>query len=193
LLATISLHLLVPSNSWSAVIITARQNGNDVVLEGSGSFNLSALTEITGAATSSGSSIVADPPGVIVGGTNQVNVDVYGGFSLTAPSNFGNLSSGLFADSGANDRFGTGTAQILTSRVPLIIVPEAYTSGADVTGSAIFTETSFATMGITPGIYTWTWGTGIEFDSLTLHIIPEPGTLMLLLVAGGLLWRIQRA
>lgn len=187
-----AVRVFVTSISCGAIVVTATQSGDNVVLEGSGSIDLSALTEITGTATSFGSAISGNPPAFTVGGTNQIDVDVYGGFSLTAPSNIGVLTSAVFADSGTGDRFGASRAQVLTSGVPVLIVPEAYTSNSELSGSAVFAGTSFATLGITPGIYEWTWGTGTESDSLSLQVIPEPGTWMLLLVAGGILSFIRR-
>jgi hypothetical protein len=47
-----------------------------------------------------------------------------------------------------------------------------------------FDNQTFDTMGLRPGFYAWTWGTGVQ-DSLNLNIaVPEPGSTLLLLGAG---------
>ncbi len=69
-----------------------------------------------------------------------------------------------------------------------MLVPPGYTSGDPLSGTATWPGTTFAGLGLTPGIYTWTWGSGADADSFVVDIgvplvtpIPEPSTL---LVAG---------
>ena len=59
---------------------------------------------------------------------------------------------------------------------PYIIVPTGYESGDPLSGSAIFTGESFASLGIIPGTYMWTWFTSTGKDSYTLQVVPEPST-----------------
>jgi len=33
---------------------------------------------------------------------------------------------------------------------------------------------TFASMGLTPGSYTWSWGSGLNADSFTLNIVATP-------------------
>jgi hypothetical protein len=44
---------------------------------------------------------------------------------------------------------------------------------------------TISSLGLTPGTYTWTWGTGAHADSLTVQIgpaaIPEPSTAIIAL------------
>ena len=63
---------------------------------------------------------------------------------------------------------------------------------------------SFASLGLTPGIYTWNWGSGANADSLTINIgtaippgaVPEPSTWAMLILGfgavGGALRRRKR-
>jgi len=103
-------------------------------------------------------------------------------------------SSGLFAFS-----ISSNPIQVLT-----LTVPAGYLSGEALTASATWDGTTISALGMTPGIYTWTWGTPTNHpDSLTLNIgqaigqVPEPATLTLLGIgiagmAGGTWLRRKR-
>jgi hypothetical protein len=66
-------------------------------------------------------------------------------------------------------------------------VPEGYTSGTLLTDSATFAG-SFASIGFSPGTYTYTWGMGADADSLTVtSVVPEPSTWALLGFGASLL------
>jgi hypothetical protein len=58
-------------------------------------------------------------------------------------------------------------------------VPLAFVSGDALSNSMDFAGETIASLGLTPGIYTWTWGSGINVDSLTVQIGPvsEPASL----------------
>ena len=79
-------------------------------------------------------------------------------------------------------------------------MPSGYVSGA-LSGTATYSAQTFASLGLTPGTYVWTWGTGADADSLTLQIgpaaaAPEPASLPLLaagLTGLGMVLRRRRA
>ena len=54
--------------------------------------------------------------------------------------------------------------------------------------SITFDKATFASLGVTPGIYVWTWGTGLENQNFTLVIggagVPDGGTTVSLLGCG---------
>ena len=60
-------------------------------------------------------------------------------------------------------------------------MPSRYGSG-NLSNSATWSNATFASLGLTPGTYVWTWGSGEHQDSFTLNIrhVPEPTTLTLL-------------
>jgi hypothetical protein len=67
--------------------------------------------------------------------------------------------------------------------VGLLGVPQGYVSGNPLSDTATWDSTTFASLGVTPGTYVWSWGTGAN-QNFTLQIgpaaAPEPGTLTLL-------------
>ena len=48
-----------------------------------------------------------------------------------------------------------------------------------------FNSATFASLGVTPGTYVWTWGTGLENQNFTLQIgpagVPDAGSTLPLL------------
>jgi hypothetical protein len=66
----------------------------------------------------------------------------------------------------------------------LFVSPD-YVSGTPLgTSTDTFTDSTFASLGVTPGTYVWTWGTGADADSLTMNIggVPEPATWAMLIL-----------
>jgi len=100
--------------------------------------------------------------------------DVYG--PISGPLSFGPGGSG-FASKGSGQGFGIGG----TTHSVVIDVPQGYVSGQTLAGSSTWDNTTISARGLTPGSYTWTWGTGQQADFLTMNIVvPEPGTLTFL-------------
>jgi hypothetical protein len=79
----------------------------------------------------------------------------------------------------------------------LLILPFVYTSDSLLSDDAIYNNATFASLGVAPGTYVWTWGTGAD-QSFRLEIgtTPLPAALPLFatgLGAIGLLgWRRKR-
>jgi PEP-CTERM motif len=123
-----------------------------------------------------------------------VNYDVYGAPALIGPSNFGPGGS-TFASSGGGDIVG------IFAPIGSIIVPTGYVSGSPLSDSSTFAGQTFASLGVTPGSYKWTWGSGPTADGFTIEVgVPEPSTWAMLLIGfAGLatrplasLWRKRR-
>ena len=64
-------------------------------------------------------------------------------------------------------------------------LPVGYLSNDPLSSSATWTAATFASLGLTPGTYEWTWGTGMDADSFTLQIgpagVPDTGSTLSLL------------
>ena len=66
----------------------------------------------------------------------------------------------------------------------LLYVPEGYVSGNPLSDTSTYDNQTFASLGVTPGKYEWTWGTGSN-QNFTLDIealgagVPEPSSVVL--------------
>jgi hypothetical protein len=158
----------------SGIVIDITQVGDNVVATYSGSVDLSGLTLLGTAAPGGG--IIPDLALVIFGAGGDV--DEYGG--LSGPKSFGTGGT-TYVSSQSGDSFGLdGGADPSTG---LLYVPEGYTSGTLLSGSATYDNQTFASLGLKPGNYVYTW----DSDPVTVNVgIPEPSTwaLMLLGFAG---------
>jgi hypothetical protein len=135
------------------------------VATGSGAINLSGLT-FSFATEAISPAIHANDGFISLGAAGEearAQIDIYTGF--TGPATFGsggefdtNLGSGSFV--GIGRPFG-------------IIVPLFYQSGAPLSGNATWNNATFASLGVTPGTYVWTWGTGAN-QNFTLKIPSLP-------------------
>ena len=108
-------------------------------------------------------------------GSGAAGVDGYRGF--TGPASFG--SGGFFA---AN----TSSGDFVGINIPGgLFVPNGYVSGAALSDSMTFNNATLASLGVTPGTYVWTWGTGLPNQNFTLVIggvgVPDGGSTVSLL------------
>ena len=64
-------------------------------------------------------------------------------------------------------------------------MPPGYLSGAALSDSMTFNNATFASLGVTPGTYLWSWGTGLPNQNFTLIIggvgAPDGGSTVSLL------------
>lgn len=168
------------------------QDGSNVVGTGSGSINTSGLTFLN---DTSALTTISPSRGFIQFNNDQTNsVQLYTGF-------VGPISFGTGANTSPSSVSG-GQSVGVDAFANVLFVPDGYVSGTALGISTItFDNKSLSTLGVTVGTYAWTWGTGANADSFTLHIgtsppsVPEPASLALLgtgLLGLGLVARRKR-
>lgn len=154
----------------AALVIDLQEVGSDVVATGSGTANLTALTFDFQA---SGIALIDPLFAVIeIGGPNKV--DWYS--SIAAPENFGDGAPSV-------PSFSTGPRWGVTRTA--LLVPTGYVSESLLLSTSTWNNKTLVELGVTPGMYTWTWGSGTNEDFLTLNVIsaaavPEPSSLAFL-------------
>jgi hypothetical protein len=155
------------------VIINIDQVGSDVVATGTGTIN---LTDLGGADSgANGAGLQANNSTLIMGPTHGTAFEEA---TITGPTSFG--PGGVAPDP------TTGTGDIFGIYEPLgyLVVPHNYSSGTFLSATDTYSGATFSSLGLTPGTYTWNWGTGANADFLTVNIgtasVPEPASLVML-------------
>jgi len=142
-------------------VITVSQQGPDVVWDGTGYFNLAALTKTgsssIGAGYNANQAIWAIGP--------SATIDQYTLIS-TFPSTFG--AGGTSVSATAGSTFGI----LPSGGGRALYVPSGYVSNTVISGNATYNNTTISGLGLTPGTYTWTWGTGGNVSSIVMTITP---------------------
>lgn len=165
-------------------VVKLFQRGNDVVAVGSGEFDLTGLINVGHSTLSNG---VNPSFGDLGTGPADSILDEYSG--PPGPTTFGN-GGWTQATTGAGD-----AVELYATKwaMPQFNVPVGYLSGTALANSSTWNNASFASLGITPGKYTWTWGSAAD-QSFTLDAVttvPEPAALGMLgfglLLVGGFL------
>jgi hypothetical protein len=165
-------------SAQAGYIVSLQQVGLDVVATGSGPIDFTGLTS----EGSSGLSVGMTPssPAIGTGPTTDPAVDVYSSpVAFAGPTNFG-PGGGHNPDSGSGDIVG-----IFPTLFPfgeaILLVPAGYVSG-NLSDSMTFNNQTFSTLGVIPGTYVWTWGTGVN-QNFTLQIgaVPDAGSTLGLL------------
>jgi hypothetical protein len=159
--ALVAIGLSIASEAEAAYTVTLSQVGNDVVANGSGTLNLASFSS---PGSAGGGGYVAASAGAIgigpAGGSNPE--DAYTG-AIAGPTNYG-------AGGGFSASAGSGNLVEMNHTTQYIYVYQGYVSGSPLSSSSTFTGSTIASLGLTPGTYTWTWGSGGNADSFTLII-----------------------
>jgi len=163
------------------VTLTAQEVGNDVIISGGGTLDTSLWADVgsvlgTPALQADTTFLIGPLPG------DMDNVDVYmTPVNFDGPATIGPGMTFNLAESGSGDSVGLWIDEYIA-----LYVPVDYDSGDPIVGSeSVFENDSFTSLGLSKGEYTWTWDTADgSGDSFTIRIIPAPGSLALMGLAG---------
>ena len=159
----------------AAYTVTLQQQGSNVVATGAGTLDTTdfgegvSYTDQARMNPMSGS-ILTGPP------VTDTNLGVL--TQINEPTSFG---VGAFenADSGSGDLVGVFEGVGL-------VIPADYPSGSGLSSTVTWANQTFSSLGVTPGSYTWNWGSGAHSDFFQFNVIesaaavPEPASAVLL-------------
>jgi hypothetical protein len=162
------------SPARASFIVNVVESGGNVVASGSGTLN---TTDLAGPGIgTAGAELNGAISYALFGPSSPVTINYYSGVS--GPIAFGTTNGTFLADIGNGDLVG------VTGSLSFLWVPQDYVSGSLLNSSDTWSGQTFATLGLTPGTYTWTWGTGADADFFTMNIVgsssvPEPAGIAL--------------
>jgi len=175
-----------PAEASVTIVIT--QVGPNVVASGSGEIDLAGLDPLTTGAISANGIIWPDVAYILVGPSGAV-AEFTG---ASGPASMGAGGIALGATPVGNE---FGVSGHVYSFGPVIYVPEGYMSDTPLSGSSTFDNQTFKSLGLTPGKYIYTWGSGDDADSLTVLVgVPGPPIWAMMLTGfAGLGYAAYRA
>lgn len=177
----------VTNTIQAAVVVNVFETGGDVVFSASGTLDVSNLTSqgslnlLAGIDFGAEFLLGADPNGFPA-------VDYYGAIGEVSPP------AALFGvDEFFRPQLGTGPRLGILDNPddqadPAVVVPAGYVSGTALSSTSTFSGQTFASLGLIPGSYVWTW----SGDSVTLNIVPVPAAVWLFASALGVLGWLRR-
>ena len=193
------LMLTLTTSVDAALEMELRAVDGDVVLMASGTLDLSSTTNLAPDSTTAQSAIDAAgafAPSVVAGSHTAIQVRIECG-DVAGPLTIGQGTETWKGDSGTGGIvgiYGGGETYGAAGDGLCIMVPKDYVSGAEISASSRFINSSLSSLGVIAGTYRWTWGTGANADSLTLYIGGRPSPIsvpslpisMLIFLVGGL-------
>ena len=177
----------------SAIVLTVKQEGNDVVVSGSGSANTTDLPTPTPNLDYTHvlwSNQIYAGPAALETNPPAFAVDLYSG--ITGPLSISNdpLMPATYPTSGLGALFGVVADN--GSGENFLVLPLNYQSGTSLAGTSRFDGYTLAELGLSPGVFSWSWGTNGNADSLELKIEAVPVPAPLPLAGGAVAWRLAK-
>jgi hypothetical protein len=173
-IALLALGATAATRAEAAFVAIFQEVGPNDVEVGGGTFDLTDLTlGETGAISTPG---VLPQLAFFDSGDNQAPVFTY--LTVTTPTNFG---------PGVRTNASSSSGDVVAiSSIGLLNLPFGYVSGKPLSDTSTYLDATFASLGMTPGSYVYSWGSGDHADTLTVNIVaspvPEPSTWAMMLV-----------
>jgi PEP-CTERM motif len=175
-IAILALGAVAASSAQAKFVALFQEVGSDVVETGQGTLDLTDLRLSGGIFTKL---FVTPNAASYASGAAGEQGDIYDG-ALSGPANWG-AGSTTFTKLSSGD---------LVALVPSaeIIVPDDYASGEELSETSTYLNASFASLGLTPGAYVYSWGSGDHADTFTVEVVaspppvPEPSTWAMMLI-----------
>jgi hypothetical protein len=190
LAATVVAIALSTASAQAGYIVTLEQQGPNVVATGSGPIDLTGLGAPQAVAPA-GTSLAPNVAQIVTGLPGTSTAVFFTGFS--GPTSFG-TGGPTTTNSGSGDIVGIiGATGVGVLGKPSLIVPSGYVSNNPLSDTATYLNETFTMLGVTPGTYEWTWGSGANqnFTLDAVATVPAPVIghgLPALLAIGGLLF-----
>jgi hypothetical protein len=176
--AAVAVALLVAAlrgRADAGAVITIEQVGSNVVAVGSGSYDVTDLT-IVGVDTVLGGYVEPSAGILQIGGPAPGDYGVeYAGISGPLSLGPGTNGTDTGQPPGGGNPFGVYGSDLLAYT--------GYVSGQPLMATSIWLNATIGSLGLAPGTYVYTWGSGAHADSLTINIVPEPSSLVMAGVA----------
>ncbi|WOI52921.1 hypothetical protein [Parvularcula sp. LCG005] len=176
------------SNAHAALNIVMVENASGVTISYSGSIDLTDANMI-GLASFAGNFSGLNPSSaslaltVVTSGTSIDSV----AYTITGPASFGSGTNTFQF----NQLAVTGTEGFsLAGAAGVFFLAEGYASGSMMTGVTTFMGATFASLGLTPGTYTWLLPS--DQINMTIGSVPLPGAALLFAQVFAAGWLVQR-
>src|ERR1700722_17206689 len=174
-IAALGLSAIAAPGAQAAYVTTFEEIGSNVVEVGGGALDLTDLQLSGGIFTKL---FVGPNEPSYASGTPGDPGDIYEG-ALSGPANWGPGSTTF-------TKMSSGDLVALVPSGAEIIVPDDYASGAPLWETSTYLNPSFISLGLTPGAYVYSWGTGGHADTFTVNVVagsvPEPSTWAMMVV-----------
>jgi hypothetical protein len=160
----------------AAYTITFTESDGNVMESGSGSFDLTGLNRIGSSFTDG---LLNPRAGRFSGGLEGQQLSLYA-VPITDPVLWG---PGDFSSASST----VGDAVLFNVRGPYFGVTLSYESGQPLSESSVYNNSTFESLGLTPGTYVENWGAGATADSFTVIVagaspVPEPASWVTMLI-----------
>jgi PEP-CTERM motif len=168
----LSAGVVAAPGAQAAFTATFQEVGSDVVEIGGGALDLTDLSLSGGIFTKL--FVTPNEPSYAAGAPGEQG-DIYDG-ALSGPANWGSGSTTF-------TKMSSGDLVALVPSGGEIIVPDDY-AGGPLSQTSTYLGASFSSLGLTPGAYVYSWGSGDHFDTYTINVgvvpppllVPEPST-----------------